>query len=160
MLKVLLLNVGLLLTGPLLAQSITVSGTLANPLTVQASDLMAMPRTDVTATDHGSEHRYSGVALVDLLRKAGTTLGGELRGKNLTKVVVIKAADGYEAVFALAELDPEFSPRTILLADRIDGTPLPDGVGPFRVVVPGERKQGRWVRQVTAIDVRQVGAAK
>jgi len=37
---------------------------------------------------------------------------------------VVEAADGYRAVFALAEFDPDFTDRVILLADRRDDYPL------------------------------------
>lgn len=134
---------------------LTISGEVTKPLTLQAADLKAMPHTDVTGADHdGKEHRYSGVPLSDLLKQAGTTLGGELRGKNLTKYVVVRATDGYEVLFTLPEIDPDFATRTILLADSVDGAPLPAGVGPYRVVVPGEKKPARWVREVNAIEVR------
>jgi DMSO/TMAO reductase YedYZ molybdopterin-dependent catalytic subunit len=56
-------------------------------------------------------------------------------------------------VFALPELDPEFATQTILLAYQVDGKPLPAGEGPFRVVVPQEKKPARWIREVTAIKV-------
>ncbi|WP_338869964.1 molybdopterin-binding protein [Spirosoma sp. SC4-14] len=135
--------------------AITISGEVTNPLTLQASDLKAMPHTEVTGKDRdGKEHRYSGIPLAALLKQAGATLGGELRGENLMKYAVIKAIDGYEVLFALPELDPEFATRTILLADSVDGAPLPTGVGPYRIVVPGEKKPARWIREVKAIDVR------
>ncbi|MFC5409322.1 molybdopterin-dependent oxidoreductase [Larkinella bovis] len=134
---------------------LTISGEVARPLTLQAADLKAMPHTQVTGKDRdGKEHQYAGVPLADLLKQAGATLGAELRGKNLMKYVVVKAADGYEALYALPELDPEFATRTILLADSIDGTPFPAGVGPYRIVVPGEKKPARWVREVKSIEVR------
>lgn len=134
---------------------LTISGEVTKPVTLQATDLKAMPHTDVTGTDHdGKEHRYSGVPISDLLKRAGTTLGGELRGKNLTKYVVVKATDGYQVLFTLPELDPEFATRTILLADSVDGAPFPAGIGPYRVIVPGEKKPARWVREVNAIEVR------
>ena len=63
------------------------------------------------------------------------------------------AADGYRAVFALPELDSAFTGGLVLLADRVDGRPLPAGVGPLRLVVPDERRHGRWVRQVIAVRV-------
>ncbi|MBD2704975.1 molybdopterin-dependent oxidoreductase [Spirosoma sp. BT702] len=137
------------------AQALTISGEVSKPLTLQSADLKAMTHTDVTAKDRdGKDHTYSGVPLVDLLKQAGATLGSELRGENLTKYVVIKAIDGYEIVFALAEIDPEFATRTIILADTVDGGPLAQGVGPYRVVVPGEKKPARWIREVKSIDVR------
>lgn len=134
---------------------LTVSGEVTKPLTLRAADLSALPRTDVTATDRdGKEHRYSGVNLLDLLKSAGVTLGGDLRGKNLMKYVVVQATDGYEVLFALPEIDPEFATRTILLADQVDGARLSSEVGPYRIVVPGEKKPARWVRNVKALDVR------
>lgn len=134
---------------------LTISGEITKPLTLQVADLKAMPHSDVTATDRdGKEHRYSGVPLVDLLKQAGTTLGGELRGKNLTKYVIVRASDGYEVLFTLPEIDPDFATRTILLADSVDGATLPAEAGPYRIVVPGDKKPTRWVRQVKAIEVR------
>jgi len=69
-------------------------------------------------------------------------------------VVVVKAADGYQAVFALPELDPLFSKKVVLLADRRDGGPLSAKEGPYRLVVPDEARQARWVRQVISIELR------
>ncbi|GAB3251896.1 hypothetical protein GCM10027347_10610 [Larkinella harenae] len=143
-----------LVTGSSYAQ-VTVSGEVAKPLTLQAADLKALPHVEVMGKDRdGKEHRYSGVALADLLKRAGATLGAELRGENLMKYVVVRAVDGYEALYALPELDPDFATRTIILADQVDGAPLPAGVGPYRVVVPGEKKPARWVREVKHIEVR------
>lgn len=134
---------------------LTISGEVTKPLNLQASDLKAMPHAEVTGIDRDNkEHRYSGIPLADLLRQAGTTLGNDLRGENLMKYVVVRAIDGYEALFALPELDPMFAGRTILLADTVDGTPLPGGVGPYRIIVPGEKRPARWVREVNAIEVR------
>jgi hypothetical protein len=59
-------------------------------------------------------------------------------------------------VFALPELDPGFTDRVILLADKGDGHPLDGKEGPFRIIVPGEKRMARWVRQVTILRVLQV----
>lgn len=151
----------LILTGFLgpskgLAQAVlTISGEVTKPLTLQAGDLKSMTHTEVTGNDRdGKEHTYSGIPLSELLKQAGTTLGSALRGENLTKYVVVKAIDGYEVIFALAEIDPDFTSRVILLADAVDGAPLVQGVGPYRVVVPGEKKPARWIREVKSIEVR------
>ncbi|GAB3318503.1 hypothetical protein GCM10027299_10070 [Larkinella ripae] len=134
---------------------LSISGEVTKPLALQAADLKAMPHVEVTGKDRdGKEHRYAGIPLTELLKQAGATQGGELRGENLMKYVVVKAIDGYEALFALPELDPDFATRTILLADSVDGAPLPTGVGPYRIVVPGEKKPARWVREVKSIEVR------
>jgi DMSO/TMAO reductase YedYZ molybdopterin-dependent catalytic subunit len=137
------------------AQTLTVSGEVTKPLTLDAAQFAALPHREVIATDRdGQEHRYAGVPLVDVLRQAGVTLGADLRGENLTKYLLVKAADGYQVLFALPELDPLFATRTILVADRVDGQPLPAGVGPYRLVVPGEKRPARWIREVRSLEVR------
>jgi hypothetical protein len=135
---------------------------LAGPLVrMTASELKKLPHLDVTAVDHGGKSaRYAGVALRVLLDKAGIPAGEKLRGRWLRAYVAIDATDHYRAVFALAELDPSFTDRTILLADTRDGQPLDPRHGPFQIIVPGEKKQARWVRMVNAIRVVDSRPAK
>ncbi|HTI10469.1 MAG TPA: hypothetical protein VL832_18000 [Puia sp.] len=45
-------------------------------------------------------------------------------------------------------------PLDLSLADQVDGSPLPANKGPFRIVVPGEKKPARWIWQVNALVVR------
>ena len=93
-----------------------------------------------------------------MLRLAGVTLGEQLRGKALTTYLLVKAADGYQVIFALPELDPGFAGRVIFLADRREGQPLSTTEGPFRIIVPGEKRHARGVRQVTTLTVLHAGA--
>lgn len=139
----------------LFAQTLSVTGEVKTPLSLTSSDFQSLERTEVTAKDRdGKEHRYAGVTLTSVLRKAGVTLGGELRGENLSKYIIAKAGDGYEVLFSLAEVDAEFSGRTILVADSVDGAPLPQGVGPFRLVIPDEKRPARWIRELKSIEIR------
>jgi hypothetical protein len=57
----------------------------------------------------------------------------------------------YRVVFALAELDPGYTDRVILLADRADGQPLDSKTGPFRIVVPGEKRMARRLERSISI---------
>jgi DMSO/TMAO reductase YedYZ molybdopterin-dependent catalytic subunit len=137
------------------AGTIKVTGEVLKPLTLSAADLAAMPRTDATAKDkQGMPHTFSGVALADIFKAAGVTTGRQLRGENLAKYVLISCADGYQVLFSLAELDSSFTDRVVILADQMEGKPLPAGVGPFRIVVPGEKKPARNCFQVTAIAIK------
>ncbi|WP_229209476.1 molybdopterin-dependent oxidoreductase [Dyadobacter koreensis] len=99
------------------------------------------------------EHEFSGVALIEILENAGVTTGSNLRGENLAKYVLISAADGYEVLYALAEIDPEFTDQVILLATKKDGQPLANGEGPFRIITPNDKKPARWIREVRSIKV-------
>ncbi|MBK7598196.1 MAG: molybdopterin-binding protein [Acidobacteria bacterium] len=128
--------------------SITVSGEIEHPLTLSAADLSQFPRQSVQAKDHdGKEGKYEGIALNDILQKAGIKFGKELKGKALATYLLVEAADGYQAVFALPELDPAFSDRVVVLADRRDDNPL----GSWQIIVPGEKRHSRWVRQVKSL---------
>ena len=137
------------------AQSVTVGGEVTSPLTLTAADLAAMPRSTAIAKDkQGTPHTFSGVALADIFKKAGVTTGRDLRGENLAKYVLVTCADNYQVVFSLAELDSSFADRVVILADQVEGKPLPAGTGPFRIVVPGEKKPARNCFQVLSIDIK------
>lgn len=135
------------------AASITVSGELSHPLTLDAAVLATLPRVSVQASEHGVSGTWSGVSLSTILTAAGVPLGEALRGKSMTLYVCISAADGYRVVYSLAELDPQFRDEPVILADQHDGKPLDTKEGPFRVVAPTDRRPARWIRQVTRIDV-------
>jgi hypothetical protein len=67
----------------------------------------------------------------------------------------VEAADGYRVVFALPEFDSDFTDRKIYLVSKRDGKPLSEKEGPVRVVVSDEKHPARWVRQVTALKIKQ-----
>ena len=122
--------------------------------------LRRLPRAEVRVADHreaGKELTYAGVPLVEVLRAAGLVLDPGMAGirQTVSASVLVEAADGYRAVFALAELDPALTDRVILLADTRDGQPLGPGEGPLRLVVPGDKRPARAVRQVVMITVRK-----
>lgn len=132
----------------------TVEGEVQKPLTLTTEALSGFTQVEVTAKDRdGNEHLFTGVRLADILDSAGVTLGGELRGENLAKYVLVKAVDGYEVIFSLPEIDPEFTDQTILLAYQMDGKPLPRGEGPFRIVAPKDKKHARWIREINTIKI-------
>jgi DMSO/TMAO reductase YedYZ molybdopterin-dependent catalytic subunit len=134
--------------------SVKVSGEVITPLELQLSDVQQFPQTVVVRKDRdGKDHQYSGVILAAILQKAGVTLGKDLRGENLTKYVKVEASDGYQVIFALAELDKDFTDRTIILATQVDGAPLAVGDGPFRIIVQDEKKPARCIKQVTSIKI-------
>lgn len=117
-------------------------------------DLKKLPRTELEAVDHrGHKARYSGVALRALLDKLNVPRGEAFRGEWMRAFVLVEATDEYRAIFALAELDPGFTDRVIILADTRDGQPLEKYKGPFQIVAPGEKRQARWVRMVKEIRI-------
>jgi hypothetical protein len=63
-----------------------------------------------------------------------------------------RTAEDYRALFSLAELDATFTNEDpVILAVTQDGKPLSERDGPYRIVVPGDNRQSRWVRDVKMI---------
>jgi DMSO/TMAO reductase YedYZ molybdopterin-dependent catalytic subunit len=135
------------------AAVLEVSGSVASPLKLTAQDLKAMPRTTVTIKADGADVKYEGVLVGAILARAGATLGRDMTGANVSTYVVATASDGYRALFSLAELDPEFTGSQIIVADTVDGKPLFDYQGPFRIVAPHDTRGARGVRMLQKLDV-------
>lgn len=127
-------------------------------VTLDEKALAAMPRVTVQAGAHGdAPSAWEGVALVEVLRAQGAPLGKALRGDALASYVRVTATDGYQVVFGLGELDTEMGAAKVLLVDKHEGKPLDDKDGPLRLVVPGDQRPARWVRNVASIEL--VGAS-
>lgn len=133
------------------AVQVSVAGKPA--LTLDAKALAAIPHEEVAASAHEEPaSQWRGVKLEDVLAKAGVALDKPLRGKALASFVRVTAADNYQVVFGLADLDATLGHTQVLLVDTRDGKPL-DKDGPFRLLVPGDKRPARWVRSVTSIEV-------
>jgi DMSO/TMAO reductase YedYZ molybdopterin-dependent catalytic subunit len=140
------------------APALLIKGAVKQELRLALNDLKSMPRTKVTAKGHdGSTHEYEGVPLAYLLTKAGAPQAGDLRGKSMSLCVVAEGSDGYRAAFSLAELDPDFANESVLVADTADGKDLGPDQGPLRLVVLGDKRQGRWVRQLKSLSIVNAG---
>jgi DMSO/TMAO reductase YedYZ molybdopterin-dependent catalytic subunit len=131
---------------------VTVPG--GTPLDLGAADVADLPHTELRAVDsHGKGGLFRGVEVLELLHRAGAASGEALRGSHLRDVVRVECADGYIVAFTLAELDPGLGARRVLLADALDGKPLGADQGPWRLVVPDDKRPARWARQVRKVTV-------
>jgi hypothetical protein len=128
----------------------------AAPMTLSAADFAKLPRHTAALTEHGKQSTYEGVLLHDLLAKAGLEFGKELKGKQLSSYVAALASDGYEVVYALAEMDDTVVESGIIVADKKDGQLLDTHEGPMRVVVPHDKRPTRSIRMLQEIDVVQL----
>lgn len=155
MLKILLVALSLASQVPAVAPTSTPALEVAGkaPVLLTPQLLQGLPRAQasVPATEHGGAATYEGVTLRSILTEAGLPEGRDIRGEYLCWVVTLEAADDYKVVFALAELDPAFRDRLVLLADTRDGAPLSAQEAPLKLVVPDEKQPARWIRQVTRI---------
>ena len=133
--------------------AVRIFGAVTDPVSFTVADLSKMPRTKLTASAHDQTGEYQGVAVRELLTRAGVPAGDKLRGAVLATAIVVTGADGYRVVFGLAEFDPAFTDRVAVLADQRDGQPLPANARPFQLIVEGEKRPARWVRQVVSMEV-------
>jgi DMSO/TMAO reductase YedYZ molybdopterin-dependent catalytic subunit len=149
--KLLVLTVGCLAYGQ---EALVVKGDIPSQLTLKAEDLAKMPRETVTIPDQdGTNVAYEGVPLREILKRAGAPAGKDLRGKALASYILAKAKDGYEVVFTLAEVAPEFGNESIVVADKRDGKALFQYQGPFRLVCPNDKAGARSVRMLESIEI-------
>jgi hypothetical protein len=106
------------------------------------ADIDALPHVKVTARLCNAPGTFDAVALSVILEKTGIGFGATLKGKRLASCLLVEAADGYRAVIALPEIDPAFTDKRIVLA--------------YLIVIPGEKRMARWVRQVTTLKIVDV----
>jgi hypothetical protein len=135
--------------------TIRISGSGIQALDVTAADLTKMPHlaVDVRVPHTGAMQHYEGVRLSDLLLKAGVPLGEKLRGQGLATYVIARASDGYAVVYSIAEVDPAMNDNQIIVADAMNGKALEPKQGPFKVVVPTDKRPARWIRMLIALEV-------
>jgi hypothetical protein len=122
---------------------------LAGAVTKPGSyDLNALT-TEFTATSEtvGTD-TYTGVPLYTFLDPTGSN--------SANQIVVVQATDGYEVVLSLAELDPAFGGSLNDLLPYADTSGNFPGDGVARTIFPTDNAQGRWVSNVSSIDVSAV----
>jgi hypothetical protein len=138
------------------SQQLTVQIEAGKQVVLARADVEALPYVKVTTSASGESATFEEVALEAVLEKAGVAFGQTLKGKRLASCLLVEAADGYRVVIALPELDPAFTDKQVLLAFLKDGKPLDDKEGPYRIVIPDEKRMARWVRQVTTLKIVDV----
>ena len=138
----------ILYAAPARAQQLTVQNEAGKTSVLTRADIEALPHVKVTALLSNAPATFDAVALSVILEKEGIGFGDTLKGKRLASCLLVEAADGYRAVIALPEIDPAFTDKQIVLAYLKDGRPLDEKEGPYRIVIPGEKRMARWVRQV------------
>ena len=99
-----------------------------------------------------------GVSATELLKASGLDLSKNLGGAQVVgHALVARGADGYRAVFGLADADPHFAkPPLLVLWANADGSPLRERDGPLQFVATGENRPGRWVRQLVSLEVHNL----
>ncbi len=123
---------------------------------VSLSALQTMPHKTVNVHNphENVDESYSGVPLLELLKQVGAPVGKDVHGKALSEYVIATGSDGYKAVLALAEVEPDFHPGDVLIADTMNGKPLDAKIGPFRLVVTDDKRPARSVRNLVSVELK------
>jgi hypothetical protein len=137
-------------------QQLTFQAENGKQTVLSRAEIEALPHVKVTTTAAGVSTTFDGVLLRNLLEKAGVGFGETLRGKRMASCLLVEAADGYRVVIALPELDPAFTDKQILLAFLKEGKPLDNKEGPYRIVIPDEKRMARWIKQVATLKIVDV----
>jgi hypothetical protein len=137
-------------------QQFTVQPLSGEPVVLSRADIEALPHMKVTVQVADQPVVFEGVAVQAILQKAGITFGETMKGKRLASCLLVKAADDYRVVIALPEIDPAFTDKQVILAFLRDGKSLDAKEGPYRIVIPDEKRMARWVRQVTTLKIVEV----
>jgi hypothetical protein len=87
---------------------------------------------------------------MDLLTRLGVS--AKPHGKDLGFYLVAVGSDGYQAVYSLAEVNPDVHDATVIVADTQDGKPI-TGEGPLKLIATRETHPARWVRNLAGVRV-------
>jgi len=111
-----------------------VSGQVLNPLKLTADDLKnnyAAQKADVsflsgTGTTKAS---FTGVYLLDILDAAQVNYNPDQKNDTLSLYIVATGSDGYQAIIAYGDIDPNFGNQPILVAQELDPHTIDAGRG-------------------------------
>ncbi len=122
---------------------------------LSAAQVATIARHDLRVAGENSTDSatVSGVTLWDLMQKAGVPAAAASGRQRGSMYVRLKGADGQSAMFGLVEIDPSFSKRTVIVADRRNGQPLDAAEGPWRAFVPDDIRHARWIRGLVLVEV-------
>jgi DMSO/TMAO reductase YedYZ molybdopterin-dependent catalytic subunit len=142
-------------------QTLNLGGLLERPRSLTLQDLAQFETH--TALTKPSPRRggisapgrnFSGVLLWDVLEAAGPVVDPNVNEDIMRKIVMARSADGNTAAIAPGEIDPRFMGGKIIIATHLEGEPLAEKDGPFRLIAPFDKAVGRSLKALQAIELR------
>jgi hypothetical protein len=123
--------------------------------TFSVADLKAMPeRTEIVHNEHTKvDEKYVGVALSDLLAKAGFVSDKTTQKKMLHSVVRAEGTDKYWVLYSATEVEGSEHDGDVFVATSVDGKDL-GADGKFKLISTGDKKPQRWVKNLASITLR------
>lgn len=148
------------------SQQFQLGGQVVKPEIFTLQKLKAFPPSEVTVTfqtGQGSETQtYVGVPLWTLIKDGagGLKPNPDPTVKNgfLRQYIAVSATDCYKVVLSVGEIEPNFEAKQVLVAYATNnpgqGIQLLGDKGVARLVVPGDKRGGRYISNIRRIDVR------
>jgi len=154
--------------GPTSENTLTVKGDVNSELALSIDDLRGMPEfyirdvakiaekvdCDEKRDEQLSVDTYTGVLLRDLLYDAGM----EHRFKWEPGVyIVVHGTDGERSVFSFGEIFYSSIGRSVLVAHKKNNRSIRFKEGTGKLMVSTDIRSGRWIPEISEIEVRRVG---
>ena len=135
------------------ASELSLTGKIAHPQQFSLAKLKALASQQVQVSflsERGEQKMsYTGVPLWALIGQAGGLADTE-KAAPLHHTIKITATDGYWVVISTGEIAPDFGGKPAMVAyQRNDEAP---GAHGFWLVMPGDKRGGRYVHDVVTID--------
>ena len=148
-----------------IAVAATVSGAIADPTIITPETLSQLNQSQTETGTYLSGSRsvtdtYTGVSLWNLIQDAGLLTDPSIKNDLLNFAIVATGSDGYRAAFSLGEIAPAFGNQRDIVAYADQNGQLGSGGsdGAMRIVVPGDVAGGRYVSNLTSLQVIDVTA--
>jgi hypothetical protein len=118
------------------------------------AELKAMPQKSLQVHNEHTkmDETYSGVALGDLLAKAGFTVDQTTHRTMLRSYLKAAGTDQYWVLYSVTEVEGSEHAGDVIVATAMDGKGL-GADGELKLVSSEDKKPQRWVRNLTAIEM-------
>jgi hypothetical protein len=139
---------------------LTLADSAGGELRLTSRDWAGLPRArlvlaDTTARGRINRRQYEGVRLATLLAVYGLAPEDTaVAGAALRLFIIAEDTAGLRVVFSLAEIEPTIGGHRVLLADRLNGSPIDSGAHALWLIAPDDGRRARWLRAVRRIEVR------
>lgn len=144
-------------TGGGQTSSLVVQGQVATQVTFDKAALQALAAHTTTVSYLSGQttvqNTFTGALLWDVLAEAGIITDPTIRNDILRLGVIATGSDGYQVMFSLGELSPNFGNNPVLVAYDDAAGGLAGGDGFARLVVPGDVRGGRYVSNLVSLTV-------
>jgi DMSO/TMAO reductase YedYZ molybdopterin-dependent catalytic subunit len=134
--------------------TLLIEGEVQNPLRLDWNQILSFPKVESVSDFHCVEGwsvlacRWEGIRFREIVKA--------VKPKENAESVTFECADGYTTSLSLQELSGD----DVLLAYKLDGRPLEEGIGfPLRLVVPQKYgyKSALWVRRIRFTAGKELG---